>query len=75
MYDSFHTGQNYNHTESFRAEQRAKLEADVQNLLGPIEGIADLSDAELYGMRDELKAEQRALAEEIRRVLNGEVSQ
>lgn len=31
---------------------RQRLELDVQNLVGPIVNIADLSDAQLYGIRD-----------------------
>ena len=37
-----------------RAARKA-LEQDVQNLAGPIKGIADLSDIELYGIRDGIK--------------------
>lgn len=33
--------------------RRADLERDVQNLVDPIVNIAELSDADLYGLRDE----------------------
>ena len=61
MNPDYHNGQNYQYPEPTRREKRVQLERDVQNLIGLIPGIATLSDAELYGMRDELMAEQRAV--------------
>ena len=61
MNPEYHNGQAYQSPEPTRREKRAQLERDVQNLIGLIPGIATLSDAELYGMRDELMAEQRAV--------------
>ena len=42
-----------------RSYTRQQLETDVQNLIGPIVNIGDLSDAELFGMRDEIRNRQR----------------
>jgi hypothetical protein len=42
-----------------RSYTRQQLETDIQNLTGPIGNIGDLSDAELFGMRDEIRNRQR----------------
>ncbi len=46
-----------------KAAQRDALEIQLQNLLGPIANIKDLTDAELYGLRDELRAQQKIVGE------------
>ena len=38
--------------EAERKVRRVRLESDLQNLIGPIANLAELSDATLYGMRD-----------------------
>lgn len=49
-------------------DRRAKLERDVQNLVGPIANIAEMSDADLYGLRDEIRSEQRRVGQSMKDV-------
>lgn len=52
-------------------QTRAELEYEVQNLIGPIVNIAKLSNAQLYGIRDEVRAHQRIVGNELT-LLEGE---